>query len=84
MGQCGDASLLVAKKRLKRGNEALVAKCETLTLEKELDTLERDKIRARFSTSGRETEMPKPLSKLFFPEKTAQQKRRLHGSLRLP
>lgn len=69
MAQGGDASLLEAMERLKRENEALVAKCETLTLEKELDRLERDKIQTRFSTPGLETETPKPQSKLFFPEK---------------
>ncbi|KAH3789878.1 hypothetical protein DPMN_168067 [Dreissena polymorpha] len=69
MAQGGDASLLEAMERLKRENEAFIAKCETLTLEKELDTLERDKIRSRFSTPGIETETPKPLSKLLFPGK---------------
>ncbi|KAH3824324.1 hypothetical protein DPMN_126158 [Dreissena polymorpha] len=60
MAQGGDASLLEAMERLKRENEALVKKCETLTLEKELDRLERDKIQTRFSTPGLETETPKP------------------------
>jgi hypothetical protein len=67
MAQGGDASLLEAMERLKRENEALVKKCETLTLEKELDRLERDKIQTRFSTPGLETETPKPQSKLFIP-----------------
>ncbi|KAH3747756.1 hypothetical protein DPMN_182186 [Dreissena polymorpha] len=69
MAQGGDANVLEAMELLKRENEALVAKCETLTLEKKLDILERDKIRTRFSTPGLETETPKPHSKLFFPEK---------------
>ncbi|KAH3791079.1 hypothetical protein DPMN_169290 [Dreissena polymorpha] len=74
MAQGGDASLLEAMKRLKRENEAFIAKCETLTLEKELDTQERDKIRSRFSTPGIETETPKPLSKLLFPGKKRHNK----------
>ncbi|KAH3874244.1 hypothetical protein DPMN_037486 [Dreissena polymorpha] len=47
---------------MKRENEALVAKCETLTLEKELDTLERDKIRNGLYTPVPERETPVPQS----------------------
>ncbi|KAH3881700.1 hypothetical protein DPMN_005627 [Dreissena polymorpha] len=66
MAQGGDASLREELKALKREKEALIAKCETLTLEKELELLERDKIRTRFSTPFEEKETPKPPSKPWY------------------
>ncbi|KAH3876057.1 hypothetical protein DPMN_039337 [Dreissena polymorpha] len=48
MAQWGDASLREELETLKRENEALVAKCEPLTLDKELQLLERDKSELAF------------------------------------
>ncbi|KAH3740947.1 hypothetical protein DPMN_047664 [Dreissena polymorpha] len=66
MAQGVDASLREELETFKRENEALVAKCEPLTLDKELELLQRDKIRTRFSTPFEEKGTPKPPSKPWY------------------
>ncbi|KAH3715430.1 hypothetical protein DPMN_058140 [Dreissena polymorpha] len=63
MTQGGDASLLEAMEQFRRKNEALAEKCDKLALERNLELLKRDNMRAGLCTPVPERETPVPQSK---------------------